>query len=84
MCHTVEATLHVLSRIFEDRINSRRADVVRPPRYCELTSLYYYLWGVVKDKCYTDKPETIDALKDIIREAIGKIQLHTINYVLKN
>ena len=31
-----------------------------------------------------DKPETIDALKDNIREAIGEIQLHTINNVLKN
>ena len=29
-------------------------------------------------------PETIDALKDNIREAIGEIQLHTIDNVLKN
>ena len=27
--------------------------------------------GAVKDKCYADKPETIDFLKDKIREAIG-------------
>ena len=40
--------------------------------------------GAVKDKCYTDKPETIDALKDNIREANGEIQLHTIDNVLKN
>ena len=44
----------------------------------------YYLWGAIKNKCYTDKPETIDALKDNICEAIGEIQLHTINNVLKN
>ena len=37
----------------------------------------YYFWSVVKDNCYADKPETIDALKDNIREAIGEIQLHT-------
>ena len=36
------------------------------------------------DKCYADKPETIDALKDNIREAIGEIQLHTIDNVPKN
>ena len=41
-----------------------------------LTPSDYYLWGAVKDKCYADKPKTIDALKDNIREAIGKIQLH--------
>ena len=46
--------------------------------------LVYYLWGAAKDKCYADKPETIDALKDNIREAIGEILLHTIDNVLKN
>ena len=46
--------------------------------------LDYYLWGAVKDKCYADQPETIDALKDNIREAIDEIQLHTIDNVLKN
>ena len=34
-----------------------------------LTPLDYYLWGAVKDKCYADKPETVDALKDNKREA---------------
>ena len=38
----------------------------------------------VKDKCYADKVQTIDALKDYIREAIGEILQHTINNVLKN
>ena len=38
----------------------------------------------IKDKCYADKPETIDALKENIREAIGEIQPHTIDNALKN
>ena len=83
MCHTAVATLDVLRPVFENRIISRRADVVWPPWSCDLTSLDYYLWGNVKDKCYADKPETIDALKDNIREAIAEIQLHTIDNVLK-
>ena len=66
------------------RIISRRADAVWPPRSYDLTPLDYYLWGAVKDKCYADKLETIDVLKDNIRESIGEIQLHTINNVLKN
>ena len=49
-----------------------------------MTPLDYYLWGAVKDKYYADKPETIDALKDIIREALDELQLHTIDNVLKN
>ena len=52
----------------------------------EITNDSFNQWrqGAVKDKCYADKPETIDALKDNIREAIGEIQLHTIDNVLKN
>ena len=66
-------------------IIGRRADVIWTPRGCDLTPLDYYLWGAVKDKCYIDKPETIDALKDNIRKGIGEIQqLHTIDNVLKN
>ena len=80
--HTAEATLDVLRPIFEDCIISSRADVVWPHRSCYLTPLDYYLWGAVKDKFYADKPETIDALKDNIRKAIGEIQLHTINNAL--
>ena len=81
--NTVETTLDVLRPVFEDRIISRKADVVWQPRSCDLTSLEYYLWGAARDMCYADKPETIDALKDNIREAIGEIQLHTIDNVLK-
>ena len=72
-CHTAEATLNVLRPVFKDCIIS-----------CNLTPLEYYLWGAVKYKCYADKPEIIDALKDNICEAIGEIQLHRIDNVLKN
>ena len=70
--YIAEATLDVLRRVSEDRIISRRADGVWPPRSCDLTPLDYYLWVAIKDKCYVDKPETIDALKDNIREAIDE------------
>ena len=82
-CHTVKATLDVLRPVFEDRIISRRADVVWSSRSCDLTPFDYYLCGAFKDKCYSDKPETIEALKDNIRETIGEIQLPTIDYALK-
>ena len=51
-CHTAEATLDVLRPVFEDRIISRSADVVWPPRSCDLTPSDYYLWGAFKDKSY--------------------------------
>ena len=83
-CHTAEATLDILRPVFKDHIISRRADVVWPRRSCDLSPLDYYLWGALKYKCYADKPETIDALKDNIRKAIVEIQPHTIENVLKN
>ena len=82
--NTTEATLDILHSVFEDCIISRRAVVVWPPRSYDLTPMDYYLWGAVKDKCYADKPETIDALKDNIRVPIGEIHLHAIDNVLKN
>ena len=39
-----------------------------------MTLFDYYLWGA----------GVIETLKDNIREAIGEIQLHTIDNVLKN
>ena len=59
--HTAEATLDVLGPVFEDRIISRRAVVVWPPRSCDLSPLNYYLGAAVRHKCYADKPETIEA-----------------------
>ena len=82
--HSSEATLNILRPVFKDRIISRRADVVFPPQSYNLTPLDYYLWGAIKDKCYGDKPEKIDILKNKIREAFGEIQLHAIDNVLKN
>ena len=83
-CHTAKTIFDVLRPVFEDRIISRRADILWPPRSCDLTPLDYYLWDAGKDKCYAEKLETINALKDNIREAIGEIQLPIIDNVLKN
>ena len=76
-CHTAEATVDVLRPAFEDRIVSRRADVIWSPRSCDLIPLNYYLW--VTDKYYADKPETIDVLKHNIREAIVKYSCTSIH-----
>ena len=71
-CNTAETTPDDLRPVFEDRNISRRADVVWPPRSCDLTPLNYYLWGAVKDKCYANKLEIIDAVKDNIRKPLVK------------
>ena len=52
--------------------------------FSHLKAAIWHRWTTIKDKCYAGKPETIDALKGNIREAIGEIQLQTINNMLKN
>ena len=81
-CHTVETTLDVLRYFLENRISWCR--LVTSELRFDTVGLYIYFYGAVIYKCYADKPETIDALKDNIREDVGEIQLHTIGNVLKN
>ena len=42
-CHTAKATPDFLCPVFEDRIISRKVNVVWPPRSCDLTLFDYYL-----------------------------------------
>ena len=72
-CHTPHAT-DILHERFEDMIISRGGDVNWPPRSCDLTSLDFFLWGYLKSQVYTNKPQTIDALKVNITNAIQQIQ----------
>ena len=51
------ATRDVLRPVSEDRIISRKANVVWPPRSCDLTPLNYYLWGAVKGKVLRQQAE---------------------------
>ena len=69
-CHTANVTINLLRIVCENQIISRNSDVNWPPRSCELTPLDYVLWEAVKDKCYANDPETIDALKHKIEVAI--------------
>ena len=65
--------LHSMFCVLFLKIALSAADVVWSPWSFALIPLHYYLWAAVKDKCYAYKPETIDALKDNIREAIDEI-----------
>lgn len=83
-CHTANVTIDLLRTVFGNRIISRNSDVVWPSRSCDLTPLDYYLWRAVKDQCYINKPQTIEALKNKIRDTIAAIELHTVQNVIKN
>ena len=80
-CHTAEATLDVLRRVVEDCISWCRLTISELP----FDTVWLLFVGCrQRYVSYADKPETNDALKNNIHEAIDEIQLLTIINVLKN
>ncbi|KYN09543.1 hypothetical protein ALC57_18330 [Trachymyrmex cornetzi] len=69
---------------FEGMVISRGGDVNWPPRSCDLTPLDFFLWGYLKSQVYTNKPQTIDALKVNITNAIQQIQPDLCEKVIEN
>ena len=83
-CHTDNVTIDFLCTVFENRIISQNYDINWLTRSCDLTPLDYFLWGAVKDRCYANHPETIQALKHEVEIDIHVIEAQTIKNVLKN
>ena len=83
-CHSTTITIELLGTVFENRIINRNSEVVWPAWNCVLTHLDYFLWGTVKDKCYTNHPETIDDFIYEIEEGIHEILPRTIRKLLEN
>jgi hypothetical protein len=55
---------------FVDRLISKN---LWPPRSSDLTQLDFFLWGLMKGRVYSNKPRTIDSLKDAIRREVAAI-----------
>lgn len=83
-CHTSNDTIALLREKFPGRVISRRGDRNWPPRSCDLTPLDFFLWGYMKDKVYANNPQTIQDLKDGIREVIEDIQPQMCELVMEN
>ncbi|GFV75537.1 DUF4817 domain-containing protein [Trichonephila clavipes] len=83
-CHTGCATIDLLKDTFNDRLISRFGPVNWPPRSCDLTPLYHFLWGYVKSLVYADKPQTLDHLEDNIRRVIADKRPYMLEKVIEN
>ncbi|GFV07074.1 putative transposable element [Trichonephila clavipes] len=83
-CHTARATIDLLKDTFGDRLISRFGPGNWPPRFCDLTSLDYFLWGYVKSLVYADKPQTLDHLEENIRRLIADIRPQMLEKVIEN
>lgn len=82
--HIARDTREILKRMFPDKLISKFGDIDWPPRSPDLTPLDFFLWGFLKGKVYTNKPQTIEQLKVNIREDIAAIQVETCENVMQN
>jgi hypothetical protein len=55
-----------------------------PPRSPDLTPPDFFLWSLLKGRAYSNKPRTIDALKDAIRRDVAAITDVTLPDVFAN
>ena len=63
-----------LDNIFPLHWNGRRGSIDWPPRSPDLTPMDFFFWGgVVKNKLYERKLQTVDELKEFITEAFMDI-----------
>jgi hypothetical protein len=44
-----------------------------PPRSPDLTPCDFFLWGYLKAKVYEQRPQTLEALKEAIRQEVAAI-----------
>jgi hypothetical protein len=58
-----------LGNLFPLHWIGRRGSIDWPPRSTDLTPMNIFLWGVVKNKVYDGKPQTVDEMKEFITDA---------------
>lgn len=82
--HTARASMSVLNQMFPGRIISQRGDLPWPPRSPDLAPCDFFLWGYLKEKVYTNRPQTTDALKAAIRTEMARIPPEMTARVMQN
>ena len=55
----------------------RRGPIDWPAHSPDLTPMDFFFWGVLKDKVYSQKPRSVDDLKDYIRDAFLEINVQS-------
>ena len=83
-CHIADATMGILHGRFQGMVISRRGDVNWSSGSCDLTSLDFFLWGFLKSQVYANKPQSTDAPKFNITNAITQIQPDLCGRVIEN
>jgi hypothetical protein len=61
-----------------------RDDIGWPPRSPDLTPCDFFLWGYLKAKVYEQRPLTLEALKEAIRQELAAVTPEMILKVMDN
>jgi len=71
--HTARETMQLLRQCFGNKIIARNGNVNWPSRSPDLTSPDFFLWGYLKEKVYINKPQTLQKLKENIRNEVREL-----------
>jgi hypothetical protein len=71
----------MLKQFFDDRIISKN---LCPQRSLDLTPPDYFLWGYLKQVVYSNRPQTVEDLKQNTEIAISIISKETLQKVVRN
>lgn len=83
-CHTCNEAQPVVREMFPEKLISRRGNITWPPRSSDLSLADFFLWGFLKHRVYSNKPNSLRELKARIREEMSAITPSLCRRVLKN
>lgn len=83
-CHTTRDNMAIIRSRFEQRLISRFSEFNWPSRSCDLNPLDFFLWGYAKDRVYADNPQSLDHLKNNIRDVLAELQPAICKKVIEN
>lgn len=69
---------------FVELIISLHGSMAWSPRSCDLTPQAYFWWDYVKTLVHTDKPKTIDAFEENIRNVVANVRPQFLQKVVEN
>lgn len=82
--HTANVVMNFLRRKFPGRVISRFGDIAWPPRSPDLSICDFFLWGLLKSRVYTNKPRTLEELKEAMRQEIANLSPEMLGKVFDN
>ncbi|XP_044255269.1 uncharacterized protein LOC123005541 [Tribolium madens] len=86
-CNRTHNTSHngyIVKEAFPGRVIFRSGDLAWPARSPDLTAPDFLLWGYLKSQVYANKPQTIAALKENIRQECEQLSPEILRNVMEN